>query len=77
MVAATQRLFYALSAKKVVDFEDPDAAALCFTMGVHSIMDFEKDAANAGSTDADGVMAKYIEEFCRIYERAPSDAKSD
>ena len=69
MIAATRQLFYALSAKKIVSFEDPDAAALCFAMGIHSILDFENDAAGAGTADADGAMKRYIDEFCRIYEQ--------
>ena len=68
MITATRNLFYALAAKKIVSFHDPDAAALSFAMNVHAIMDYEADAANAQLNDADGVMEQYINEFCRIYE---------
>lgn len=67
MIQATKLLFYALSAKKIVDFTNPDAAALSFAMSVHSIINFECDAQNANVYDADGLMDIYIEEFCRIY----------
>jgi hypothetical protein len=67
MIQATKLLFYALSAKKIVDFTNPDAAALSFAMSVHSIIDFECDGQNADVHDADSIMDIYIEEFCRIY----------
>lgn len=67
MIHATKLLFYALSAKKVADFADPDGAAVSFAMGVHSILDYEFDAQNAKVKDAEGIMDRYIEEFCRIY----------
>lgn len=67
MIQATKLLFYALSAKKVADFADPDGAAVSFAMGVHSILDYEFDAQNAKVKDAEGIMDRYIEEFCRIY----------
>ena len=67
MLGATKMLFYAISAKGITRFEDPDGAALVFTMGVHSIMDFEFDAKSAGLKSADGTMKAYIKEFCRTY----------
>ncbi len=67
MIQTTKLLFYALIAKKVADFQNPDAAAISFAMGVHSIMDFEFDSLNAKVKDADGLMDTFIEEFCRIY----------
>ncbi len=69
MISATKNLFYAISAKGVTKFNNPDNAALAFTMGVHSILDFEYDAKNAQVSDADGLMENYIEEFCRIYSK--------
>ena len=68
MISAMKNLFYALQAKSVAHFEDPDAAALSFAMGVHSLILFECDAEMAGTHDADGMMDKYIREFCRIYD---------
>ena len=67
MLSATKMLFYAISAKGITRFDDPDGAALVFTMGVHSIMDFEFDAKSAGLKLADGTMKAYIKEFCRTY----------
>lgn len=67
MIQTTKLLFYALSAKKIADFVDPDAAAISFAMGVHSVMDYEFDAQHAKVKDAEGIMDSYIEEFCRVY----------
>lgn len=67
MIQATKLLFYALSAKKIVAFSNPDAAAISFAMGVHSIIDFECDAQSVKSKVADEIMDTYIEEFCRVY----------
>lgn len=67
MVAATKNLFYAISAKGISHFDNPDAAAIIFAMSVHSILDFEFDCINVGTSDAEGVMEKFITEFCSIY----------
>lgn len=75
MINATKTLFYAISAKGVAIFENPDGAALSFAMGVHSIIDFEGDAINVGSSDADGVMEEFIKEFCRIYGGNKNEVK--
>ena len=69
MITATKNLFYAISAKGVAYFDHPDGAALTFAMGVHAILDHEQDAAHAGSSDAEGEMDAFIEEFCRAYGR--------
>ena len=66
MIAATKSLFYAMAAKGITSFENPDAAAISFAMTVHSILVFECDARMAG-VDADGMMETFIDEFCRIY----------
>ena len=68
MILATRMLFYALSAKKIISFEDPDAAALSFALGVHAVMDYENDAALAGIRDADQAMSIYLREFVCVYE---------
>ncbi len=73
MIQATKNLFYALMAKRIISFEDPDAAAFSFAMGVHAVMDYEADAERTGVKDAEGRMEQYIWEFCRIYEA--SDAQ--
>ena len=67
MIQETRNLFYALSAKKIVRFENPDAAALSFAMGVHAVMEFEHDAENAGSPDAEHAMEEYLREFAAVY----------
>lgn len=68
MISATKQLFYAMQAKKVATFENPDAAALSFAMGVHAVIEFMEDAAMAGSNAADTAMETYIEEFSRVYD---------
>ena len=67
MITATKNLFYAISAKGITHFDNPDGAAITFAMGVHSILDHESDSLHAGSNDADGEMDLFIEEFCRVY----------
>lgn len=67
MITATKNLFYAISAKGIAHFDNPDAAALTFAMSVHSILDHERDSNHAGSDDADGEMDLFIKEFCRVY----------
>lgn len=70
MVRATKQLFYAMQAKSVAQFTNPDAAAFSFAMGIHSIIDFMGDAEVAGSRDAEGKIEEYIEEFSRVYGTA-------
>lgn len=67
MINATKMLFYAIAAKGITSFENPDGAALAFAMGVHSVMDYEFDAKNAGLDDANDAMKTFIAEFCRVY----------
>lgn len=67
MITATKNLFYAISAKGIAHFENPDGAAITFAMSVHSILDHEFDSRRAGSDDADGEMDLFINEFCRVY----------
>lgn len=69
MITATKNLFYAISAKGVARFDNPDGAAITFAMSVHSILDHERDSAHAGSSDADGEMDMFIDEFCRVYRK--------
>lgn len=69
MITATKNLFYAISAKEIAHFDNPDGAAITFAMSVHSILDHESDSAHAGSDDADGEMELFIDEFCRVYGR--------
>lgn len=56
MITATKNLFYAIFAKGIAHFENPDGAALTFAMGVHSILDYEADSLHAGSDGANGEM---------------------
>lgn len=67
MLHATKTLFYALQAKRINDFGDPDAAAFSFAMGVHSIIDYELDMISAGEEIHKDMLAEYVDEFCRIY----------
>ena len=67
MIGATKVLFYALQAKGVVKFEDPDAAAFSFAMGVHSILNYEMDLIHMGEKPEKDMMDDYIDEFCRVY----------
>lgn len=67
MIRATKQLFYAIAAKKIASFENIDAAALSFAMGIHSILDFRVDDEMAKSHTSDGILEQYIDEFCRIY----------
>jgi len=67
MIGATKVLFYAMQAKGVVKYEDPDAAAFSFAMGVHSILNYEMDLIHMGEKPDKKMMDGYIEEFCRIY----------
>ncbi len=67
MIGATKILFYALQAKGVVKFEDPDAAAFSFAMGVHSILNYEMDLIQVGEKPEKDMMGDYIDEFCRAY----------
>lgn len=67
MIWATKQLFYAIMAKKVAYFENIDAAALSFAMGVHAILDFRVDDRMAGTTHSQGVLEQFIDEFCRAY----------
>lgn len=69
MILATKQLFYAVSAKKVAEFDNPDAAAVSFAMGVHSILDYECDLAMAGEKEKQNLMEDFIEEFCRRYDK--------
>ena len=67
MISATKMLFYALQAKKVVDFKDVDAAAFSFAMAVHSIIDYEFDLEQIGEKTEKDMMKEFIMEFCRNY----------
>ena len=67
MIGATKQLFYAIMAKKVAYFENIDAAAVSFAMGIHAILDFRLDDGMAGSNYSDGILEQYIDEFCRVY----------
>ncbi|MEE3467007.1 MAG: helix-turn-helix domain-containing protein [Eubacterium sp.] len=67
MIGATKMLFYALQAKGVVKFDDPDAAAFAFAMGVHSILNYEMDLIHAGEKSDSDMMDSYIDEFARAY----------
>lgn len=67
MIRATKQLFYAIMAKKVAYFENIDAAAVSFAMGVHAILDFRMDDCMAGSDYSQGILEQYIDEFCRVY----------
>ena len=67
MIWATKQLFYAIMAKKVAYFENIDAAAISFAMGIHAILDFRMDDYMAGSNQSNGVLEQYIDEFCRVY----------
>ena len=73
MIAATKALFYALQVKGIACFENVDAAAFSFAMGVHSILDYEFDLSFSGGAVPDDMMNDYIEEFSRIYSKKASD----
>lgn len=67
MIWATKQLFYAIMAKKVAYFENIDAAAISFAMGILAILDFRMDDCMAGSSKSNGILEQYIDEFCRVY----------
>ena len=67
MIWATKQLFYAIMAKKVAYFENIDAAAISFAMGIHAILDFRMDDCMAGGNKSNGILEQYIDEFCRVY----------
>jgi hypothetical protein len=67
MIGATKLLFYAIQAKGVAKFDDPDAAAFSFAMGVHSILNYEMDLLHAGEKPDTEMMDGYIDEFARVY----------
>lgn len=67
MIWATKQLFYAVMAKKVAYFENSDAAAVSFAMGIHAILDFRMDDYMAGTNQSNGILEQYIDEFCRVY----------
>ena len=69
MIRATKQLFYAMQAKSVAHFANPDAAAFSFAMGVHAVIEFECDARLSKNKAADGMMEQYINEFCQVYEK--------
>lgn len=69
MIRATKQLFYAMEAQKVTHFDDADTAAFSFAMAVHAIIDYEGDAGLTGSGETDGMMERYIDEFCNCYDR--------
>ena len=54
-------------AKKVAYFENIDAVAISFAMGIHAILDFRMDDCMAGSNQSNGILEQYIDEFCRVY----------
>ena len=67
MIWATKQLFYAIMAKKVAHFDNVDSAAISFAMGIHAIIDVRMDDLMAGTSESDGVLEQYIDEFCRVY----------
>ena len=67
MIWATKQLFYAIMAKKVAHFDNVDSAAISFAMGIHAIIDFRMGDLMAGTSESDGVLEQYIDEFCRVY----------
>ena len=69
MILATKQLFYAISAKNIATFENPDAAAFAFAMGVHSILDYECDLVMAEQEDTQELMVDFIDEFCRCHTK--------
>lgn len=69
MINATKQLFYAMQAKHIAVFPDPDGAAVSFAMGTHAILEYELDSAAAQSGDADGVMERFIAEFSSRYQK--------
>ena len=69
MILATKQLFYAISAKNIATFENPDAAAFAFAMGVHSILDYECDLVMAEQEDTQELMTDFIDEFCRCHTK--------
>lgn len=70
MILATKQLFCAISNKNIATFENPDAAAVTFAMGVHSILDYECDLMMAGEEASQELMADFIDEFCRCYNKS-------
>ena len=68
MIDATKALFYALQVKGLADFENADAAALSFAMGIHAILDYEFDMEFAGLKKDEKIMKEFIEEFCCRYK---------
>ncbi|MBP9996881.1 MAG: TetR/AcrR family transcriptional regulator [Lachnospiraceae bacterium] len=69
MINATKQLFYAMQAKKIAEFPNPDAAAISFAMGVHAIFEYEMDSQMAESSDAEGMMEQFITEFSSHYQK--------
>lgn len=69
MVNATKQLFYAIQAKRIAEFPNPDSAAISFAMGVHAILEYEEDSRIAISSDADGMMEQFITEFSSCYQK--------
>ena len=67
MIQATTVLFYALQAKKLVNIQNIESAAMAFAMGIHSIIDYECDIKQIGQTDDKNLLEKYIDEFCYMY----------
>lgn len=67
MINATKQLFYAIQAKKIAFFSDPDGAAVSFAMGVHAIMEYETDSETAQCNGTDGMMEQFIAEFASRY----------
>lgn len=75
MIIATKQLFYAMQIHRLLNFIDPDEAAVSFAMTIHGLMEYEMDADNAGEEDAApeqkeekrtrrGMMKKYLTWFC-------------
>lgn len=69
MINATKQLFYAMQAKNIAEFPDPDGAAVSFAMGVHAILEYEVDSQMAESNGADEVMEQFIAEFSSRYQK--------
>lgn len=74
MIRATKQLFYAIMAKKVATFDDIDAAAVSFAMGIHSILNFRMDDRMAGTDESHGLLEQYVDEFCQAHSSSGDSA---
>ncbi|MDO4466953.1 MAG: TetR/AcrR family transcriptional regulator [Bacillota bacterium] len=69
MIQATKSLFYACEVKKIAHFENPDAAALVFAMGVHALIEYEQDANHCQKEIENSLLETFIKEFSSKYEK--------